>query len=252
MEVKGKQEDYQSKHARDMHNFPHGGGNGFNAYGGNNHGNKTSLLKDIIELVTSLLMLNLMDILFMMIMRVMIELILDMIIISIVLMIVMQSIIMVMMEVSGGFKVLKHFLDYALASLSQWFVTLILSYYIDLVRLQVLGLKFSYKNPDQVFGTVARERNKSMQPQDFIDRRTRIQTHTIQTGEIILISPGEKVLSALKDLEAMTQILDSHTQSITKLETQIGQLANALNRRDEENSSWIVNHEPNMRKIDPG
>ncbi|KAI5666841.1 hypothetical protein M9H77_16694 [Catharanthus roseus] len=43
----------------------------------------------------------------------------------------------------------------------------------------------------------------------------------------------EKVLSTLKGLESMTQILDSHTQSIAKLETQIGQLANAISRRDE-------------------
>ncbi|KAI5680948.1 hypothetical protein M9H77_02175 [Catharanthus roseus] len=34
-------------------------------------------------------------------------------------------------------------------------------------------------------------------------------------------------------LESITQILDSHTQSIAKLETQIGQLANAISRRDE-------------------
>ncbi|KAI5676004.1 hypothetical protein M9H77_06954 [Catharanthus roseus] len=39
MRAKRKQEDYQSKLARDMHNFYHSGGNGFNAYGGNNHGN---------------------------------------------------------------------------------------------------------------------------------------------------------------------------------------------------------------------
>ncbi|KAI5676313.1 hypothetical protein M9H77_07263 [Catharanthus roseus] len=39
MEAKSKQENYQSKIARDMHNFYHGGGNGFNAYGGNNHRN---------------------------------------------------------------------------------------------------------------------------------------------------------------------------------------------------------------------
>ncbi|KAI5678832.1 hypothetical protein M9H77_09782 [Catharanthus roseus] len=39
MEEKSKQEIYQSKFARDIHNFHHGGGNGFNAYGGNNHGN---------------------------------------------------------------------------------------------------------------------------------------------------------------------------------------------------------------------
>ncbi|KAI5672074.1 hypothetical protein M9H77_12438 [Catharanthus roseus] len=43
----------------------------------------------------------------------------------------------------------------------------------------------------------------------------------------------EKVLSALKGLEVKTQILDSHTQSIAKLETQIGQLANAISRREE-------------------
>ncbi|KAI5664239.1 hypothetical protein M9H77_23562 [Catharanthus roseus] len=43
----------------------------------------------------------------------------------------------------------------------------------------------------------------------------------------------EKVLSALKSLEVKTQILDSHTQSIAKLETQIGQLANTISRRDE-------------------
>ncbi|KAI5668293.1 hypothetical protein M9H77_18146 [Catharanthus roseus] len=43
----------------------------------------------------------------------------------------------------------------------------------------------------------------------------------------------QKVLSALKGLEAKTQILDSHTQSIAKLKTQIGKLANAISRRDE-------------------
>ncbi|KAI5682147.1 hypothetical protein M9H77_03375 [Catharanthus roseus] len=39
MEAKKKQEDYQSKLARDMHSFHHGGGNGFNAYGGNHYAN---------------------------------------------------------------------------------------------------------------------------------------------------------------------------------------------------------------------
>ncbi|KAI5676949.1 hypothetical protein M9H77_07899 [Catharanthus roseus] len=39
MEGKRKQEDYQSKLARAKHNLHHGGGNGFNAYGGVNHGN---------------------------------------------------------------------------------------------------------------------------------------------------------------------------------------------------------------------
>ncbi|KAI5683200.1 hypothetical protein M9H77_04428 [Catharanthus roseus] len=34
-------------------------------------------------------------------------------------------------------------------------------------------------------------------------------------------------------LEAMTQIVDSHTQFIARLETQIEQLANAISRRDE-------------------
>ncbi|KAI5677348.1 hypothetical protein M9H77_08298 [Catharanthus roseus] len=37
----------------------------------------------------------------------------------------------------------------------------------------------------------------------------------------------------VQSLESMTQILDSHTQSIAKLETQIEQLANAISRRDE-------------------
>ncbi|KAI5681857.1 hypothetical protein M9H77_03085 [Catharanthus roseus] len=38
MEAMRKQEDYQSKLARDMHNFYHGRGNGVNTYGGSNHG----------------------------------------------------------------------------------------------------------------------------------------------------------------------------------------------------------------------
>ena len=43
----------------------------------------------------------------------------------------------------------------------------------------------------------------------------------------------EKVLQALKGLEMNTQLLHSHTQSIAKLETQIGQLATSFNRREE-------------------
>ncbi|KAI5676939.1 hypothetical protein M9H77_07889 [Catharanthus roseus] len=43
----------------------------------------------------------------------------------------------------------------------------------------------------------------------------------------------EEVLSALKGLESMTQILDSHAQSIAKLETQKGQIAIAISRRDQ-------------------
>ncbi|KAI5653597.1 hypothetical protein M9H77_30784 [Catharanthus roseus] len=39
MEVKSKQESYQSKFTRDMHSFHHGGGNAFNAYGGKDHRN---------------------------------------------------------------------------------------------------------------------------------------------------------------------------------------------------------------------
>ncbi|KAI5666900.1 hypothetical protein M9H77_16753 [Catharanthus roseus] len=38
IEIKSKQEDYQSKLRQDMHNFYHGCDNGFNAYGGNNYG----------------------------------------------------------------------------------------------------------------------------------------------------------------------------------------------------------------------
>ena len=43
----------------------------------------------------------------------------------------------------------------------------------------------------------------------------------------------ERVLQGLQGLEANTQMLHSHTQSIAKLEAQIGQLANALSRREE-------------------
>ena len=44
----------------------------------------------------------------------------------------------------------------------------------------------------------------------------------------------EKVLKALERLEVNTQILNSHTQSIAKLEIQIGQLATAFSRREGE------------------
>jgi hypothetical protein len=39
----------------------------------------------------------------------------------------------------------------------------------------------------------------------------------------------DKVLTALGNLEANTQLLNSHSQLIAKLEGQVGQLANALN-----------------------
>ncbi|KAI5648402.1 hypothetical protein M9H77_34407 [Catharanthus roseus] len=42
-----------------------------------------------------------------------------------------------------------------------------------------------------------------------------------------------KVDALSKNLKVKTQILDSHPQSIAMLETQIGQLANAISRRDE-------------------
>jgi hypothetical protein len=37
----------------------------------------------------------------------------------------------------------------------------------------------------------------------------------------------DKVLAALSKLESQTQLLNSHSHSISKLETQVGQLANA-------------------------
>ena len=43
----------------------------------------------------------------------------------------------------------------------------------------------------------------------------------------------ETVLKKLKKLKASTQLVHSHSQSIAKVETQIGQIANTLNRRDE-------------------
>ncbi|KAI5659501.1 hypothetical protein M9H77_28294 [Catharanthus roseus] len=57
-----------------------------------------------------------------------------------------------------------------------------------------------------------------------------VPPHPPQSGNSIF---EEKVLSALKTLEVKTQILDSHTQSIAKLETHIGRLANTISRRDE-------------------
>ena len=42
----------------------------------------------------------------------------------------------------------------------------------------------------------------------------------------------EKILKALERLEVNTQTLNSHTQSIAKLEIQIGQLATAVSRRE--------------------
>ncbi|KAI5677804.1 hypothetical protein M9H77_08754 [Catharanthus roseus] len=45
IEAKSKQEDHQSKCAKDMHNFHHGGGNGVNAYGAGNHGHGNFISK---------------------------------------------------------------------------------------------------------------------------------------------------------------------------------------------------------------
>ncbi|KAI5663513.1 hypothetical protein M9H77_22836 [Catharanthus roseus] len=87
IEAKSTQEDYQSKFVRDMHNLHLDGGNRVNAYGGYNHENGISLLRDTMELGTSLIMLKPLSILLMIIMRVMEELILDIIIMSIVLMV---------------------------------------------------------------------------------------------------------------------------------------------------------------------
>ncbi|KAI5672871.1 hypothetical protein M9H77_13235 [Catharanthus roseus] len=51
LEVKSKQEDYQSKLARDMHNFHHGGGNAFNTYGGSNHENGNFITRRLVGVV---------------------------------------------------------------------------------------------------------------------------------------------------------------------------------------------------------
>ncbi|KAI5666880.1 hypothetical protein M9H77_16733 [Catharanthus roseus] len=63
----------------------------------------------------------------------------------------------------------------------------------------------------------------------------------------------EKVLSTLKGLEAnpaKPQILDLHTQCFGNLETQIVQLANAINRRDEGKlpNHSIENHRSNYHE----
>ncbi|KAI5663070.1 hypothetical protein M9H77_22393 [Catharanthus roseus] len=85
-----KLEDYQFKLARDMYNFNQGGGNGLMLMVETTMEMETSILEEKLELVISLLMINLLSILLKMIMGVMIEIMLDMIIMSIFLMIVMK------------------------------------------------------------------------------------------------------------------------------------------------------------------
>ncbi|KAI5650436.1 hypothetical protein M9H77_36441 [Catharanthus roseus] len=75
---------------KDIPNFHYGGCNELKLMEGTTMKTETSLLEDMLELVTSLLMLNLMGILLMMIMGVLIEITLNIIIMSIVLMIVMK------------------------------------------------------------------------------------------------------------------------------------------------------------------
>ncbi|KAI5663415.1 hypothetical protein M9H77_22738 [Catharanthus roseus] len=53
MEGKSKQEDHQSKSAREIYNFHHGGDNGVNAYGGINYGNGNFTPRDILELTSN-------------------------------------------------------------------------------------------------------------------------------------------------------------------------------------------------------
>ncbi|KAI5658033.1 hypothetical protein M9H77_26826 [Catharanthus roseus] len=68
MEVKSKEEDHHYKFRRDMHNFHHGGGMDLMLMVETTMEMETSLLKDMLEFVASLLMLNLWSILLMMIM----------------------------------------------------------------------------------------------------------------------------------------------------------------------------------------
>ncbi|KAI5676954.1 hypothetical protein M9H77_07904 [Catharanthus roseus] len=55
MEGIRKQEDFHAKYARDEHNFDHCGGNGVNAYGGNNHSGGKFISRGHDNYVTSLL-----------------------------------------------------------------------------------------------------------------------------------------------------------------------------------------------------
>ncbi|KAI5668150.1 hypothetical protein M9H77_18003 [Catharanthus roseus] len=59
-------------------------------------------------------------------------------------------------------------------------------------------------------------------------------THNVNlSSKVDALSKKKRLIYDLKGLESMTQILDSHTKSIAKLETQIGQLPNAISKRDE-------------------
>ncbi|KAI5672883.1 hypothetical protein M9H77_13247 [Catharanthus roseus] len=86
--------------------------------------------------------------------------------------------------------------------------------------------------------------NKSMQLKGFTGRTTHTQTPTIQAGEIILISPGGnkegKVNWASNNINKTNNLL----------ETQIGQLANFINRRNEGKlpSHPIENHRTNYHE----
>ncbi|KAI5649975.1 hypothetical protein M9H77_35980 [Catharanthus roseus] len=93
---------------------------------------------------------------------------------------------------------------------------------------QLLALNTLPTNSPNVQGVCNKQPGMTAPP-GFQSQRY-VPPHPPQSGNSIF---EEKVLSALKGLESMTQILDSHTQYIAKLETQIGQLANAISRRDE-------------------
>ncbi|KAI5656596.1 hypothetical protein M9H77_25389 [Catharanthus roseus] len=90
---------------------------------------------------------------------------------------------------------------------------------------QLLALNTLHTNSPNIQNNLCR--NKLMQLKDFTGRTTHIQIRTIQTGEIILISPRGnkkgKVNWTNKNINRENNLL----------ETQIGQLANAINRRDE-------------------
>ena len=71
------------------------------------------------------------------------------------------------------------------------------------------------------------------------------QTYQTEPSPLVSFNIHEKVLIALNSLDANNQLLHSHSQSIVKIEAQVGQIAaqvrqiaTALNRREEGKLSW--------------
>ncbi|KAI5657919.1 hypothetical protein M9H77_26712 [Catharanthus roseus] len=67
----------------------------------------------------------------------------------------------------------------------------------------------------------------------YVDLSLKVDALSKKFDQLLALNALPTNFLNVQGLESMTQILDSHAQSIAKLETQIGQLTNAISRRDE-------------------